>query len=250
MTDDLETFVGDPPRTRWHRAWVVAAVTLGALVAAAAFRSSTGVLLEPIEEEFGWSRATTSGAVSLNLVLYGLTAPFAAAVMERWGVRRTVTAALVVVGVASGLTTRHDRAVAAVGALGRAHRRRHRGDGARARGDRREPLVPHPPRSGHGDLLRRQRHRPAALPAAHRPDRGGCRVARRRGDRGGALARHGGARARVPPRPAERRGRAAVRPAGGDGRATARPGPRPHRPSWRSGCCGRPAAAGCSGRSC
>jgi MFS family permease len=105
VTEELETFVGDPPRARWHRAWVVAAVTLGALVAAAAFRSSTGVLLEPIEEEFGWSRATTSGAVSLNLVLYGLTAPFAAAVMERWGVRRTVTAALVVVGLASGLTT-------------------------------------------------------------------------------------------------------------------------------------------------
>ena len=80
-------------------------MTLGALVAAAAFRSSTGVLLEPIEEEFGWSRATTSGAVSLNLVLYGLTAPFAAAVMERWGVRRTVTAALLVVGIASGLTS-------------------------------------------------------------------------------------------------------------------------------------------------
>ncbi len=105
MAGDLGTFVGDPPRTRLHRAWLVAAVTLGALVAAAAFRSSTGVLLEPIEQEFGWSRATTSGAVSLNLVLYGLTAPFAAAVMERWGVRRTVTAALVVVGVASALTT-------------------------------------------------------------------------------------------------------------------------------------------------
>ena len=51
---------------------------------------STGVLLEPIEAEFGWSRAVTSGAVSLNLVLYGLTAPFAAAFMERFGVRRTV----------------------------------------------------------------------------------------------------------------------------------------------------------------
>ena len=74
MTHDPGTFVGDPPRTRWHRAWVVAAVTLGALVAAAAFRSSTGVLLEPIEAEFGWSRAVTSGAVSLNLVLYGLIA--------------------------------------------------------------------------------------------------------------------------------------------------------------------------------
>ena len=83
----------------------MAAITLGALVAAAAFRSSTGVLLEPIEAEFGWSRAVTSGAVSLNLVLYGLTAPFAAAFMERFGVRSTVATALVVVGVASGLTT-------------------------------------------------------------------------------------------------------------------------------------------------
>lgn len=96
-----------PPSTstRWNRAWGVAAVTLGALVAAAAFRSSTGVLLEPIEGEFGWSRTMTSGAVSLNLVLYGLTAPFAAALMEKWGVRRTVALALVAVGSASGLTT-------------------------------------------------------------------------------------------------------------------------------------------------
>jgi sugar phosphate permease len=86
-------------------ALAVAAVTLAALVAAAAFRSSTGVLLEPVEEEFGWSRTTTPGAVSLNLVLYGLTAPFAAALMERFGVRRIVTAALVAVGLASAATT-------------------------------------------------------------------------------------------------------------------------------------------------
>ncbi len=88
-----------------HRAWLVALVTLGALVAAAAFRSSTGVLMEPIEREFGWSRTTTSLAVTLNLVLYGLVAPFAAAVMERWGIRRTVTAALLSVGLASAATT-------------------------------------------------------------------------------------------------------------------------------------------------
>ena len=77
-----------------RRAWFVAGITLAALVAAAAFRSSTGVLMEPIEREFGWSRATTSTAVSINLVLYGLVAPFAAALMETWGVRRIVTAAL------------------------------------------------------------------------------------------------------------------------------------------------------------
>jgi sugar phosphate permease len=95
------TATADPPtraRTfRIHRAWVVAAVTFVALVAAAAFRSSTGVLLEPIEHEFGWSRADTAGAVSLNLVVYGLTAPFAAALMERFGVRRVVAFALTLV---------------------------------------------------------------------------------------------------------------------------------------------------------
>jgi MFS family permease len=55
------------------------------------------VLLEPIETEFGWSRADTAGAVSLNLVVYGLTAPFAAALMERFGIRRVVAAALTLV---------------------------------------------------------------------------------------------------------------------------------------------------------
>lgn len=85
-------------------------MTLGALVAAAAFRSSTGVLMEPIEHEFGWDRTTTSGAVSLNLVLFGLVAPFAAALMDRWGVRRTVTLALGLVGLASAATTVMTRA--------------------------------------------------------------------------------------------------------------------------------------------
>jgi cyanate permease len=91
-------------RTALHRAWPVAAVTMAALVAAAGFRSSTGALLEPLEMEFGWSRATTSGAVSLNLIVYGLTAPFAAALMERFGVRRVVAAALTLVAAGSGLT--------------------------------------------------------------------------------------------------------------------------------------------------
>jgi sugar phosphate permease len=83
----------------------VAAVVLAALVAAAGFRSSTGALLEPLESEFGWSRATTSGAVTANLVIYGLTAPFAAALLERFGIRRVVAASLVLVALGSGLTT-------------------------------------------------------------------------------------------------------------------------------------------------
>ena len=92
------------PGRRLHRAWVVAGVTFLALVSAAAFRSSTGALLQPVEEEFGWSRTQTSGAVSLNLVVYGLTAPFAAALMDRFGIRRVVALALALVALGAGLT--------------------------------------------------------------------------------------------------------------------------------------------------
>lgn len=54
--------------------------------------------------EFGWSRGTIGAAVSLNLALYGLTAPFAAALMDRFGIRRVVAAALTVIAVGAGLT--------------------------------------------------------------------------------------------------------------------------------------------------
>jgi MFS family permease len=90
---------------RLHRAWLVALVTLGVLMAAAGFRSSVGAMLEPLEHTFGWSRATTSGAVSLNLVVYGLTAPFAAALIGRFGLRRVLLTALLLVAAGSGLTT-------------------------------------------------------------------------------------------------------------------------------------------------
>lgn len=92
------------PAVGSSRAWWVAAATMAALVATAGFRSSTGALLEPLEAEFGWSRTTTSGAVTLNLVVYGLTAPFAAALMERLGVRRVATGGLLLVAAGSGLT--------------------------------------------------------------------------------------------------------------------------------------------------
>jgi MFS family permease len=93
-----------PPRPRIHPAWWVAGVTFLALVGAAAFRAVPGVLIEPLRAEFGWSVSTISVAVALNMALYGLTAPFAAALMERFGVRRVVMTALLVVAVGSGLT--------------------------------------------------------------------------------------------------------------------------------------------------
>ncbi|MEN9710286.1 MAG: hypothetical protein RL441_278 [Actinomycetota bacterium] len=89
---------------RIHRAWLVAGVTFITLISAAAFRSSMGVLLEPLEAEFGWDRATTSSAASLNLLIYGLVAPFAAALMQRFQVRNVVSAALALVAVGSAAT--------------------------------------------------------------------------------------------------------------------------------------------------
>ncbi len=89
---------------RIHPAWWAAAVTFLALVGAAGFRAVPGVLMHPLHEEFGWSISTISLAVAVNMALYGLTAPFAAALMERFGIRRVVTAALLVVAAGSGLT--------------------------------------------------------------------------------------------------------------------------------------------------
>ncbi|WP_326563017.1 MFS transporter [Micromonospora sp. NBC_01796] len=88
----------------FHPAWAVAAVAFVALVGAAGFRATPSVLLHPLHEEFGWPLATISAAVSVNLILYGLTAPFAAALMERFGIRRVVVAALLLVATGSGLT--------------------------------------------------------------------------------------------------------------------------------------------------
>ena len=87
-----------------HPAWIVAAVTLVAVVGAAGFRATPGVLMDPLHDEFGWSHGTISAAVSVNMVLYGLTSPFAAALMERFGMRRVVATALLLVAAGSGLT--------------------------------------------------------------------------------------------------------------------------------------------------
>ncbi|WP_433269377.1 MFS transporter [Actinosynnema sp. CS-041913] len=90
--------------TRSNWAWAVAGVSFVALIGAAAFRATPGALIEPLQEEFGWSTATIGLAVSVNLMLFGLTAPFAAALMERFGVRKVVSFALTLVAVGSGLT--------------------------------------------------------------------------------------------------------------------------------------------------
>ena len=87
-----------------HRAWLVAGVTFLVLISSAAFRSSFGVMVVPFEDEFGWGRAATSLAVSVNLVFYGVTAPFATALMERFGIRNIVAGAMGLIALGTGLT--------------------------------------------------------------------------------------------------------------------------------------------------
>jgi MFS family permease len=101
------TPAGKSPATknrRLHPAWIVAAVAFLALVGAAGFRAAPGVLMVPLQQEFGWSTTVLSLAVSINLVLFGLTAPFAAALMERFGIRKVTSLALCLIGLGSALT--------------------------------------------------------------------------------------------------------------------------------------------------
>lgn len=89
---------------RVHRAWWVALAAFVILLGAAGFRAVPSVLIDPLHHEFGWSRGTISAAVSVNLVLFGLISPFAAALMDRFGMRRVVAGALLLVAAGSGLT--------------------------------------------------------------------------------------------------------------------------------------------------
>ena len=94
---------------RLHYAWVIAAVTFAVVLVTAGVRAAPGVLIVPLEAEFHWSRATISFAVGVNLLLYGAIGPFAAALMDRFGVRRMMAVALAAIGAGVALTpTMHE----------------------------------------------------------------------------------------------------------------------------------------------
>jgi MFS family permease len=92
------------PVGRIHWAWVVAAVSFIAILGAAGFRSVPGVMMNPLHHEFGWSHGVVGLAMSVNMTLFGLTAPFAAALMDRFGVRPVLSAALLLIASGSALS--------------------------------------------------------------------------------------------------------------------------------------------------
>jgi MFS family permease len=87
-----------------HPGWFAVAVTFATLIATAGFRSAPSVLILPLEEAFGWSRTDISLAVAINVLLFGLVAPFAAALMEKFGIRKVVMSALTTVSFGAFLT--------------------------------------------------------------------------------------------------------------------------------------------------
>jgi MFS family permease len=79
---------------RVHYGWVVVSVTFLTMLVTAAAVSAPGVLIGPLEREFGWDTADISTALAIRLILFGLTGPFAGAFMNRFGLRRVATTAL------------------------------------------------------------------------------------------------------------------------------------------------------------
>ncbi|MGY0055330.1 MFS transporter [Streptomyces sp. LZ34] len=105
QTQTSPTTASQTPRLRPHRAWVIAVTAGAAIVTAGAFTTVPGLLVTPLHEEYAWDRGHIALAASVNMVLFGLTAPFAAALMDRFGLRRVVVGALLLIATGAVLTS-------------------------------------------------------------------------------------------------------------------------------------------------
>lgn len=97
--------VASPARARLHYAWIIAGVTFLTLVTAAGVRSAPGALMVPLQRDLHWSAEQISVAVSVSIVFYGLVGPFAAAMTDRIGLRRTMVLALSALALGVGLSS-------------------------------------------------------------------------------------------------------------------------------------------------
>jgi predicted MFS family arabinose efflux permease len=84
-------------RRNIHYGWVVAAVTFLTMLVTAGAVGAPGVLILPLQQEFGWKTSEISSALAIRLLLFGLMGPFAAALMNRYGVRRMALSALALI---------------------------------------------------------------------------------------------------------------------------------------------------------
>ena len=96
----MKNFIAARFAGRLHYAWIVAALGFVTLLTVAGIRATPSVLMVPLEQAFGWSRETISIAISVGLALFGLMGPFAAAAMQRFGIRNTMLVALFLISAA------------------------------------------------------------------------------------------------------------------------------------------------------
>jgi MFS family permease len=88
----------------FHYGWVVVALCFLVMTTVSGVRAAPGVLILPLEQAFGWTRTTISTPLATSLLLFGLLGPFAAAIMQRFGIRRVVLTSLSVLVVGAGLS--------------------------------------------------------------------------------------------------------------------------------------------------
>jgi MFS family permease len=86
-------------RRHVHYGWAMVAVTFLTMLVTAGAVGAPGVLIVPLQREFGWDTAEISLSLGIRLALFGLMAPFAAALMNRFGVRRITVTALALIGI-------------------------------------------------------------------------------------------------------------------------------------------------------
>jgi len=84
-------------RRQLHYGWVVAGVTFLTMLVTAGAVGAPGVLILPLQQEFGWQTAEISSALGIRFLLFGLMAPFAAALINRFGMRRIALSALLLI---------------------------------------------------------------------------------------------------------------------------------------------------------
>ena len=96
-------------RRNVHYAWVMVGVTFFAALVSAGTVGAPGVFIVPLQQEFGWSTAEISSALSIRFILFGLMAPFAAALLNRYGLRNVTLAAqlIVISGLLASLAMSH-----------------------------------------------------------------------------------------------------------------------------------------------
>jgi cyanate permease len=95
-------------RRNIHYGWVVVGTTFFTMLVTAGALGAPGVLIVPLEQEFGWSNTQISTALAIRILLFGFFGPFAAAFMNRFGVRRVIICAmiLIVTGLMASLAAR------------------------------------------------------------------------------------------------------------------------------------------------